>query len=209
MLQRSKAAGYKAIVLTADAPVTSNRERMARLTGAPVPNLALGNVPKTPGVGGSAMALKANLSWDDVELCRSQTGLPVIVKGILSTSQALEAERHGCAAVWLSNHGGRQLDNVPSAMTVLPRVAAALKERIPIIVDGGFYRGQDVFRAIALGASAVALGRPLLYGSALGGAQGVKSVYEHLKNELIMTMQLAGTPTIKSIVASCVERAES
>lgn len=208
MLQRAKAAGYKAIVLTADAPVTSNRERMARLIGVPVPSLALGNVPKTPGVSGSAMAMKADLSWDDVELCRSQTGLPVIVKGILSASQALEAERHGCAAVWLSNHGGRQLDNVPSAMTVVPRVAAALKERIPIIVDGGFYRGQDVFRAIALGASAVALGRPLLYGSALGGAQGVQSVYEHLKNELIMTMQLAGTPTIKSLVASCVERAE-
>jgi len=209
LLQRAKAAGYKAIVLTIDAPVTSNRERMARLIGAPVPNLALGNVPRTPGISGSAMAMKADLSWDDVKLCRSQTGLPVIVKGILSVSQALEAERHGCAAVWLSNHGGRQLDNVPSAMTVLPRVAAELKGRIPIIVDGGFFRGQDVFRAIALGATAVALGRPLLYGSALGGAQGVQSVYEHLKNELIMTMQLAGTPTIKSIVAGCVERAES
>jgi isopentenyl diphosphate isomerase/L-lactate dehydrogenase-like FMN-dependent dehydrogenase len=209
MLQRAKAAGYKAIVLTADAPVTSNRERSTRLIGVPIPSLPLGNVPKTPGVTGSAMAMKADLSWDDVELCRSQTGLPVIVKGILSAAQAIEAERHGCAAVWLSNHGGRQLDNTPAAMTVLPRVAAALKGRLPIIIDGGFYRGQDVFRAIALGANVVALGRPLLYGSALGGAQGVQSVYEHLRNELVMTMQLAGTPTIKSIVAGCVERAEA
>ena len=85
-------------------------------------------------------------------------------------------------------------------MTVLPRVADALKGQLPIIIDGGVYRGQDVFRAIPLGASVVALGRPLLYGSALGGAQGVQSVYEHLRNELVMTMQLAGTPTIR---ASC------
>ncbi len=208
MLQRAKAAGYKAIVLTVDAFVTSNRERSTRVLGAPLPNLALGNQPKTPGVTGNAAMMKAELSWDDLELCRKESGLPVIVKGILSASQALECERHGCAAVWLSNHGGRQLDNSPSAMTVLPRVAAVLKGRVPVIVDGGFYRGQDVFRAIALGASVVALGRPLLYGSALGGAQGVQSVYEHLKNELIMTMQLAGTPTIKSIAAECVERAE-
>jgi L-lactate oxidase len=209
MLQRAKAAGYKAIVLTVDATVASNRERLTRLTGAPLPNLVMGNLPKTPGVTGGAMAMKADLSWDDVEFCRRESGLPVIVKGILSSAQALEAERHGCVAVWLSNHGGRQLDNSPSAVTVLPRVATVLKGRIPIIVDGGFYRGQDVFRALALGASAVALGRPLLYGSALGGAQGVQSVYEHLRNELIMTMQLAGTPTIKSIVAECVERAEA
>lgn len=155
------------------------------------------------------MMMKAELSWDDVAFCREQTGLPVIVKGILSAAQAREAERRGCAAVWLSNHGGRQLDNVPSAITVLPRVAAELKGRLPIIVDGGFYRGQDVFRAIALGASAVALGRPLLYGSALGGVQGVQSVYEHLKNELIMTMQLAGAPSIKRISPECVERVEA
>lgn len=163
---------------------------------------------KTTGLTGNAMRMKANLGWDDIELCREQTGLPVVVKGILSATQALEAERHGCAGVWRSNHGGRQLDNMPSAMTVLRRVAEALKGRLPIIVDGGVYRGQDVFRALALGATVVALGRPLLYGSALGGAQGVQSVYEHLKNELLMTMQLAGTPSIESIVPSCVKRAQ-
>jgi isopentenyl diphosphate isomerase/L-lactate dehydrogenase-like FMN-dependent dehydrogenase len=208
MLQRAKAAGYKAIVVTVDATVTSNRERTTRLLGVPLPNLALGNVPKTPGVTGNAMAMKAELTWDDVAFCRKESGLPVVVKGILSSAQALEAERHGCAAVWLSNHGGRQLDNTPSALTVLPRVATALNGRLPIIIDGGFYRGQDVFRALALGANIVALGRPLLYASALGGAQGVQSAYEHLKNELVMTMQLAGTSTIKRIVAECVERAE-
>jgi len=134
------------------------RVKSTRLLGVPVPNLIMGNVPKRAGVSGNAMAMKADLTWDNVEFCRSQTGLPVIIKGILSSAQALEPERHGCAGVWLSNHGGRQLDNTPSAMTVLPRVADALKGRLPIIIDGGVYRGQDVFRAIALGASVVALG---------------------------------------------------
>jgi len=155
------------------------------------------------------MAMKIDLTWDDVDFCRSTTGLPVIVKGILSPAQALEAERRGCAGVWLSNHGGRQLDNTPSAITVLPRVAEALKGRTAIIIDGGVYRGQDVFRALALGANAVALGRPLQYGSALGGAQGVRSVYDHLRTEFTMTMQLAGTPTVQSIARNCLERAET
>jgi isopentenyl diphosphate isomerase/L-lactate dehydrogenase-like FMN-dependent dehydrogenase len=152
--------------------------------------------------------MKSDMSWADVELCRQETGLPVIIKSILSPTQALEAVQHGCAAVWLSNHGGRQLDNSASAITTLPSVAAALKGRVPIIVDGGIFRGQDVFRALALGANLVALGRPTLYGSALGGAQGVQAVHDHLKNELAMVMNLAGTPNIKSITRNYVSRAE-
>jgi lactate oxidase len=207
MLQRAKAAGYKAIVVTVDATIFSNRERTTRLLGAPLPNLPMGNAPKTPGVTGSATAAKIDLTWDDVDFCRKESGLPVIVKSILSAKQAREAERRGCAAVWISNHGGRQLDNVSSAITTLPSVADALQGRIPIIADGGVHRGQDVFRALALGATAVALGRPVLYGSALGGAQGVQSVHQHLKDELAMVMQLAGTPTIESITRDHVARA--
>jgi isopentenyl diphosphate isomerase/L-lactate dehydrogenase-like FMN-dependent dehydrogenase len=209
MLQRAKASGYKAIVLTVDAFLTSNRERSMRLQGAAIPNLPMGNVPKTAGVTGNPMMMKGNLDWADIEFCRQQTGLPVIVKSILSPAQALEAVRRGAAAVWLSNHGGRQLDNTPSAITMLPRVAAALKGRVPIIVDGGVFRGQDVFRALALGANVVALGRPILYGSALGGAQGVQAVHQHLKAELVMAMRLAGTPNVKSITRNCLLRAES
>ncbi|HML13476.1 MAG TPA: alpha-hydroxy acid oxidase [Xanthobacteraceae bacterium] len=209
MLQRAKAAGYKVIVITVDAFLTSNRERATRLLGAPVPNLPMGNVPKTPGSAGNAMLQKIDLNWDDVEYCHAQTGLPVVVKSLLSVRQAQEAVRRGCAGVWLSNHGGRQLDNTPSAITMLPKVAAALNGRVPIIVDGGFYRGQDVFRALALGASVVALGRPLMYGSALGGAQGVAAVHQHLKTEFAMTMQLAGTPTVKSITRDYVDHAEA
>ena len=208
MLQRAKAAGYMAIIVTADVDVTSNRERSMRLQGAAIPNLKMGNVPKTPGVKGSSMDMKGDMAWTDIEFCRKESGLPVIIKSILSPAQALQGLRYGCSAVWLSNHGGRQLDNSPSAMSTLPRVAAAVKGRVPIIIDGGIFRGQDVFRALALGASAVAIGRPTLYGSALGGAQGVQAVHSHLKTELGMVMRLAGTPNIKSITRDFVARAE-
>jgi isopentenyl diphosphate isomerase/L-lactate dehydrogenase-like FMN-dependent dehydrogenase len=169
----------------------------------------MGNKPKTPGGKGSAMDMKGDMSWDDIEFCRKESGLPVVVKSILSASNAQQALKYGCSAIWLSNHGGRQLDNTAAPMTTLPRVAAAVKGRVPIIIDGGIHRGQDVFRAIALGATAVAIGRPALYGSALGGAQGVEAVHTHLKNELSMVMRLAGTPNIKSITREFVARAES
>jgi isopentenyl diphosphate isomerase/L-lactate dehydrogenase-like FMN-dependent dehydrogenase len=209
LLQRAKAAGYTAIIVTADVDITSNRERSVRLQGAALPNLSMGNAPKTPGVAGSAMDMKGDMSWSDIDLARQESGLPVIIKSIMSAKQAQQALQHGVSAVWLSNHGGRQLDNSPAPMTTLPSVVAAVKGRVPVIIDGGIFRGQDVFRALALGASAVAIGRPTLYGSALGGAQGVEAVHTHLKNELNMVMRLAGTPDIKSINRDFVERAEA
>ena len=208
MLQRAKAAGYKAIIVTADVDVTSNRERSMRLQGAALPNLSMGNKPKTPGSKGNAMDMRGDMSWSDIEFCQKESGLPVIIKSILSPANAQQALRVGCAGIWLSNHGGRQLDNSPAAVTTLPHVARAVKGRVPIIIDGGIFRGQDVFRALALGATAVAIGRPTLYGSALGGAQGVQAVHTHLKTELNMVMRLAGTPTIKSITRQFVERAD-
>jgi isopentenyl diphosphate isomerase/L-lactate dehydrogenase-like FMN-dependent dehydrogenase len=209
LLQRAKAAGYKAIVLTADVNVTSNRERSMRLQGAAIPNLTMGNVPKTPGGRGSAMDMRGDMSWREVELARKETGLPVIIKSILSAVHAKQALQYGCAGIWLSNHGGRQLDNTASAVTTLPRVVETVAGQVPIIIDGGVFRGQDVFRALALGASALAIGRPTLYGSALGGAQGVEAVHNHLKNELTMVMRLAGTPNIKAISRDFVARAEA
>jgi len=208
MLQRAKAAGYKAVIVTADVDVTSNRERSMRLQGAALPNLKMGNVPKTPGGKGNAMDMKGNMSWSDIEFCRQESGLPVIIKSILSPTNTQQALRAGCSGIWLSNHGGRQLDNTAAPMTTLPRVANVVKGRVPIIIDGGIFRGQDVFRALALGATAVAIGRPTLYGSALGGVQGVQAVHTHLKNELMMVMRLAGTPTIKHISREFVARAD-
>ncbi|MGO9173141.1 MAG: alpha-hydroxy acid oxidase [Rhodomicrobium sp.] len=205
LLQRAKAAGYKVIVITVDATVISNRERVMRVIGSATPNLGGGNKPRTPGVDPiAAAAWKRDLTWDDVAFCGTESGLPVVVKSIITLKNVKQAMAHGCAGVWISNHGGRQLDNVAAPMDVLPRVVEAVDGRGPIIVDGGIRRGQDVFRALALGASAVSIGRPLMYGLALGGAGGVQSVFQHLKNELEMVMQLSGTPTVKAITRGCV-----
>ncbi len=200
LLQRAKAAGFKLIVITVDATVTSNRERVTRLLGQPTPNFTMGNKPRTPGIDPMRAAImKLDLNWDDVAFCATESGLPVVVKSIISVNNVMQAIQHGCAGVWISNHGGRQLDNSPAAIAALPRIADAANGRVPIIVDGGFRRGQDVFRALALGADAVALGRPVLYGLSLGGAAGVQSVFQHMRTELQMVMQLAGVASIKDI----------
>jgi L-lactate oxidase len=196
LLQRAKAAGYLAIVLTIDAFVSSNRETDQRNQfHSPLPS---GNFPGKSG-GYGTHPFKTELSWDDVAFVQKASGLPVLLKGVMSPELAVTAVEHGCAGIQVSNHGGRSLDDVPATITVLPRIADAVAGRIPIVVDGGVRRGQDVFKALALGANAVALGRPILYGLALGGWMGVQGVLEHLKGELEMTMRLAGATSIADI----------
>jgi len=208
LLQRAKSSGFTSIVLTVDGTTFSNRERPVRLGISP-PNLGPGNGVRTPGIDPlKASELKADLNWDDFAFCQKETGLPVIIKGILTPSMATEAVRRGCAGVWVSNHGGRAIDNTAPAISALPRIVQAIGGKAVIIVDGGIRRGQDVFRALALGADVTALGRPVLYGMALGGAQGVQSVYARLKSELEMVMQLAGTATIKEITRSYISKLE-
>jgi L-lactate oxidase len=196
VLQRAKAANYRAIVLTIDATVPSNRETDRRNHfRSPLP---LGNFPNESGAYGGT-ALKRDLDWDDVEFIRKVTGLPVLIKGVMSPELAVAAVEHGCAGVQVSNHGGRQLDDMPASFTVLPRIAEAVHGRAVIVIDGGVRRGQDVFKALALGANAVAIGRPVLYGLALGGWMGVQGVLQHLDGELEMTMRLAGARNIAEI----------
>ncbi len=209
LLQRAKESGFSAIVITVDSTTFSNRERPIRL-GIPAPNLGSGNGVRTPGIDpGTAMELKMDLNWEDVAFCQKETGLPVIIKGVLTPELAIEAVKRGCEGVWVSNHGGRGLDNTSPSISALPRIAQAVAGKALIIIDGGIRRGQDIFRALALGADVTALGRPLLYGMALGGAQGVKAVYDRLKTELHMAMQLAGTPNIKSITRDYVGKLEA
>lgn len=199
LLQRARTAGYTAIVVTVDNTTFSNRERPIRL-GIPRPNLGPGNDVRTPGIDSEQAALqKMDLNWDDIDFCSRETGLPVIIKGVLTPEMAMEALKHGCAGIWVSNHGGRALDNTAPSIAALPRIAEAVDGKAVVILDGGIRRGQDVFRALALGADVTALGRPLLYGMALGGSLGVRAVYERLREELQMVMQLAGTKDIKSI----------
>jgi L-lactate oxidase len=199
LLHRAKAAGYLAIVVTIDGFVGSNRERDTRNHfQSPLPS---GNMPKTvaSGYAGSHRVMKTDLGWDDVAFVQQETGLPVILKGVLSPSLAAMALERGIAALQVSNHGGRQLDGVPAALTVLPRIAAVVQGRVPIILDGGVRRGQDVFKALALGANVVGVGRPVMYGLALGGWMGVQEVLEHLRAEFVMTMRLAGAASLRDI----------
>jgi isopentenyl diphosphate isomerase/L-lactate dehydrogenase-like FMN-dependent dehydrogenase len=196
VLLRAKAAGYRAIVVTIDNVVPSNRETDQRNHfHSPLPNA---NFPGQKTAYGQS-PFKTDLGWDDIAFVQEVTGLPVLIKGVLSPELAEQAVEHGVAGIQVSNHGGRQLDDTPATITVLPHIAAAVRGRIPIIVDGGIRRGQDVFKALALGANAVAIGRPILYGLALGGSMGVQQVLEHLNQELVMTMRLAGAKTIDDI----------
>jgi len=204
LLHRARSAGYAAIVVTVDGTTFSNRERTVRLGVSP-PNLGPGNGVKTPGIDPRTSGeLKTDLNWEDVAFCRKESGLPVLIKGVLTPALATEAMKRGCAGVWVSNHGGRAMDNTSPAITALPRIAEAVGGKALIVMDGGIRRGQDVFRSLALGADVVALGRPVLYAMALGGAQGVEAVYARLKSELQMVMQLAGTANIKAITRSYV-----
>ncbi len=195
VLQRAKAAGYHAIVLTIDAIGQGSSDEYERL-GKPRPWLPYGNFPAG---GKAANAFKTNLSWNDVEFIRKITGLPVIVKGITRPEDAVAGAKAGAAAIQVSNHGGRALDGTPAAITVLPKVAGALQGDVPIILDSGIRRGTDVVKALALGANAVAIGRPLMYGLTVGGAGGVNGVMEYFQRELVNTMLHSGVSNIAAL----------
>jgi 4-hydroxymandelate oxidase len=146
-------------------------------------------------------------TWKDIDWVRSQTKLPLVLKGVLDPADAELGIRAGAQAIFVSNHGGRNLDTLPATLEVLSDVADKVAGRVPILVDGGVRRGTDVLKALALGASAVAIGRPYLYGLACSGAAGVRAVVNILRNELEMAMALTGRPTIASIDRSVVHSA--
>lgn len=191
LLQRAEAAGFTAIVFTIDAFAPGASDETVRLGFSFPPNLPLVN-SKTP-------FFKRSLGWDDVEFIQRTTRLPVILKGVVSPELAREAVKRGVAAIQVSNHGGRGLDGIPATITLLPGIVEAVDGRVPVIMDSGIRRGTDVFKALALGADAVALGRPVLYGLALGGSRGVKSVYDRIAAELQRAMLIAGVSTIDEI----------
>jgi isopentenyl diphosphate isomerase/L-lactate dehydrogenase-like FMN-dependent dehydrogenase len=203
VIMRAKAAGYTAIVPTIDSTLAYPRDNNIRNDFRIPISLGKGNAPLNehdPIKAAQMMSVrKVDLNWDDMLWIKQETGLPVVVKGVMSPVTAMQAVERGIDAVYVSNHGGRALDGVPAAITVLPRIADAVKGRVPIIYDSGIRRGQDVFRALALGADVVACGRPILYGLALGGHLGAQSVLEYLRDDLYIVMQLTGTPNIKSI----------
>ena len=201
LLKRAKDAGYSAIVFTIDAFAPGASDETIR-SGFSFP-------PTLPLVNSTTGVFKSSLGWDDVEFIQETTDLPLILKGVVSPEIAKEAIKRGVAAVQVSNHGGRGLDGVPASIELLPAVVDAVNGRIPVIMDSGIRRGTDVFKALALGADAVALGRPVLYGLALGGSQGVKSVYDRIGAELSRAMMIAGVANIGEIDASFLYNKES
>lgn len=142
----------------------------------------------------------ASLTWSEaINWLRSQTSLKIIVKGILTAEDALLAIEHGVDAIVVSNHGGRQLDSVSSTIEALPEIVAAVRGRIPVILDGGIRTGSDVFKALALGADFTLIGRPVLWGLSHSGQKGVEAVLNILERELTRTMTLAGVKNIGEI----------
>lgn len=213
LVRRAEAAGCQALVLTVDAPVSlRNREQRAgfRLpVGVEAVNLRGLAPPPPPRAEPQESEVFRGLldhapSWKDVAWLRAQTRLPVILKGILSPADARRAIEEGADGIVISNHGGRALDTAPAAIEALPRVAGAVAGRIPLLMDGGIRRGTDVVKALALGASAVLIGRPAIHGLAVGGALGVAHVLKILRTELEIAMALTGCADLAAIDRSLI-----
>jgi len=208
LIARAKAAGATAIVFAVDLERPGNREADMRNNFHFPSSLGFPNVPgvrRGESLAEIMQVFKHGLDWDDLAFIREASGLPVIVKGLLSPADAREALDHGAAAIGVSNHGGRQLDNVPGSIVALPRIAEAVDGRIPIFLDGGVRRGVHVLEALALGASAVGVGRPTLYSLALGGWRGVHAMVEALKREFALAMKLSGVAKVSNIGPDLIE----
>jgi 4-hydroxymandelate oxidase len=191
LVQRAEGSGCRALCVTVDSPThgARNREERARgeLPERPLPNLH------------GKDYLDPTLTWKDIDWLRSFAKTPVLLKGILNPDDAGIAVQAGVSGIVVSNHGGRNLDTVPATIDALPLVVENVAGRVPVIVDGGVRRGTDVLKALALGATAVQIGRPYLYGLGVGGAAGVTRVVQILRREFELAMMLTGRPTVASI----------
>ena len=196
LVRRAEAAGCRAIVLTVDAPMWGQKDRSARVPAdwPPNGNFAQGDEEYEP----------AALTWDDVAWLRSLTELPIVLKGILTPGDAVRGVEAGAGAIAVSNHGGRQLDGVPATIAVLPGIVEAVAGRVEVYLDGGVRRGTDVLKALALGARAVLVGRPVLWGLAAEGEAGARHVLALLRDDLELAMVLAGRGSIAAIDRSLV-----
>jgi isopentenyl diphosphate isomerase/L-lactate dehydrogenase-like FMN-dependent dehydrogenase len=207
LVAQARDSGYTALLLTVDAPFRGNRERDAR-TGFRIPDgievVSLGKGGVTPR--DVFDRISPSLSWRDVERLASEAGLPVLVKGVLTAEDALLAVEHGVAGVVVSNHGGRQLDGVAASLDALPEVVEAVADRAEVLVDGGVRRGMDAAKALALGARAVLLGRPYVYGLGVAGEEGVRHVLACLLAELELSLALSGAARLSDVDREMVVR---
>lgn len=224
MVQRAVASGCKAVCVTVDTPVLGNRYgqlsfglpkgmECVHLRGLGLTSAVFGQEPqatqghKTQRGSIYDTLFDPSFNWNDLEWLRSVAGVPVLLKGVLSAEDGRLAVSCGADGVIVSNHGGRNLDYVPATIDALPRVVDAVAGRIPVMLDSGIRRGTDVLMALALGAKAVFIGRPYVYGLAAGGARGVERVISILRDELERAMALTGRRSIAEIDASVLRRA--
>jgi 4-hydroxymandelate oxidase len=206
MVQRAVAAGCKTVCITVDTPVLGCR--YSQLSFGLPKNLELAHL-RGLNLGATTPQHKSgrifdpifdpSFNWRDLDWLRSVAGVPVILKGVLNPEDGKRAVENGADGVIVSNHGGRNLDTVPATIDVLPRMVEAVAGRIPVMLDSGIRRGTDVLAALALGAKAVLIGRPYIYGLAAGGAQGVERVITILRDELERAMALTGRRSIAEI----------
>ncbi|RMH85317.1 alpha-hydroxy-acid oxidizing protein [Pseudomonas sp. AOB-7] len=217
LVRRAEAAGYQALVLTVDAPVSGVRNREQRAgfalpAGVEAVNLR-GMRPLQASIeppAGSLLLggplLAAAPTWADLAWLRGLTRLPILLKGIMSGADAEQALAAGMDGLIVSNHGGRSLDGLPATIEALPEVAAAVQKQVPLLLDGGIRRGSDVLKALALGADGVLVGRPYVFGLAAAGAVGVAHVLQMLRGELEVAMALTGCRDLASIGAETIWR---
>ncbi|WP_338652398.1 alpha-hydroxy acid oxidase [Lysinibacillus sp. Y5S-8] len=214
MVARAEAAGFEAIVLTVDTVMLGWREEDVRNQFSPLKlGYARGNYMNDPVFtatlpddsfesyvqGVLQNVFHPTLNWEHVRELKKRTNLPILLKGILHPEDAKLAIDNGIDGIIVSNHGGRQLDGVIGSLDALPAIAKVVNGQIPIILDSGVYRGMDALKALALGADAVAIGRPFVYGLALEGQQGVEKVMTNLYDELKVSIALAGATSVKGL----------
>lgn len=204
IIDEAKADGATAIILTADATLSGNREKDLRNQfvypfGMTIVSRYLTGSGEKMSLNNIYAQSKQKISPRDVEFLAEHSDLPIIVKGIQTAEDAMVAIGVGASGVWVSNHGGRQLDGAPGSFDTLEEISKAVAGRVPIIFDSGVRRGEHIFKALASGADVVAIGRPALYGLALGGWKGVHSVFKYFHEDLKRVMQLAGTQTVEDI----------
>ena len=212
LIERAEAAGCRALLVTVDTPILGTRDREKRNLFHLPPGMERENL-KSLGVSATRAdhfkeyaILDPAINWETIAWIQSFSKTPVILKGILSPEDARIAVKQNVAGVLVSNHGGRNLDTVPATIEALPAVIDAVQDRIPVLLDGGVRRGTDVVKALALGAKAVLIGRPYLWGLAAGGAEGVERVVGILRAELEAVMKLCGVTSIAAINSKLIWR---
>jgi 4-hydroxymandelate oxidase len=208
LADRAARAGATALVVTVDSPVLGASDRNERNGFHDLPaGMRCENMRGLAGDGNvRSIEMSAAMTWEHVDRLREMTDLPIVAKGVLHADDALIALDHGADAIMLSNHGGRQLDGVPATIDLLPGMVRAVAGRVPLLLDGGIRRGADVVKALALGATAVGVGRPVMWGLAVGGQDGASRVLEILRAELDHTLALCGAEGTGTLTPELVVR---